>query len=46
MDFKILYETAKNKAINFMVTGQITAYVSALKEVSQYKKLMTVVVAN
>ena len=46
MDFKNLYENAKNKANKFMVNGQITAYVSALKEMNQYKKMMVAVVAN
>lgn len=46
MDFKKLYENAKNKANNFMINGQITAYVNALKEMNQYKKMMTAVLAN
>ena len=46
MDFKKLYENAKNRANNFMLNGQISAYVSALKEMNQYKKMMVAVVAN
>ncbi len=46
MDLKNLYENAKNKANNFMLNGQISAYVNALKEMNQYKKMMAVVVAN
>jgi len=46
MDFKNLYENAKNKATNFMISGQISNYIIALKKMNQYKKMMTVVVAN
>ncbi len=45
-DFRKLYENAKNKANGLMVTGQISAYLQALKEMNQYKRMMTVVVAN
>ena len=46
MDFKYLYENAKSKANKFMLNGQISAYVNALKEMNQYKKMMVAVVAN
>jgi len=46
MDFKNLYLNAKNKANKFMENGQISAYVTALKEMNQYKKMMTAIVAN
>ncbi len=46
MDIKKLYENAKNKANSFMVNGQISAYVNALKEMNQYKKMLVVVAAN
>ena len=45
-DFRRLYENAKNRANKLMVTGQISAYIDALKEMNQYKKMMLVVVAN
>lgn len=45
-DFRRLYENAKNRANRLMVTGQISAYIDALKEVNQYKKMMLVVIAN
>ncbi|MEE9349540.1 MAG: hypothetical protein V3U80_05790 [Flavobacteriaceae bacterium] len=45
-DFKTLYENAKSKANNFMIKGQISAYVQALKEMNQYKKMMITVIAN
>ncbi len=46
MDIKKLYENAKNNANIFMVKGQISAYVNALKEMNQYKKMLVVVAAN
>ena len=45
-DFKILYKNANNRANKFMLKGQITAYVDALKEMNQYKRMMLAVVAN
>jgi hypothetical protein len=45
-DFNQLYENAKNKANKFMLKGQITAYVAALREMNQYKKMMLAVVSN
>jgi len=45
-DLRRLYENAKNRANKLMVTGQISAYIDALKEMNQYKKMMLVVVAN
>ena len=40
------YETAKNKALNFMSKGQLNAYFDALLEMNHYKKLMVTVSAN
>ncbi len=40
------YEAAKQKALNFMQTGQIAAYLKALSEMNNYKKLMNAVVYN
>jgi hypothetical protein len=40
------YETAKNKALNFMNKGQLNAYFDALIEMNYYKKLMIAVKAN
>lgn len=45
-DFKTLYETAKEKANQLMANGQITPYLTALKEMNQYKQMMLVVAAN
>jgi hypothetical protein len=36
------YETAKNKAFNFMRKGQINNYVTALIEMNYYKKMLTI----
>ncbi len=41
-----LYETAKNKALNFMNNGQLNAYFDALIEMNYYKNLMVAVQAN
>jgi hypothetical protein len=46
MDLKKLYQNAKSKANKFMLNGQISNYVIALKEMSKYKKMMITVVAN
>lgn len=40
------YEIAKNKSIEFMKNGQISAYFNALLEMNKYKKLMVAIVAN
>ena len=40
------YETAKKNSIEFMKTGQISAYFDALLEMNKYKRLITAVVAN
>jgi len=45
-DFKKLYENAKNRANTLMAKGQISAYIQALKEMNQYKKMMIAIVAN
>ncbi len=45
-DLKKLYENAKNRANKLMITGQISAYLDALKEMNQYKRMMLAVVAN
>ena len=36
------YETAKNKALQFMQKGQINNYFNALVEMNRYKKMITV----
>lgn len=36
------YETAKNKALQFMQKGQINSYFNALVEMNHYKKMITV----
>jgi hypothetical protein len=36
------YETAKNKALQFMQKGQINNYFNALVEMNHYKKMITV----
>ncbi|WP_372794770.1 hypothetical protein [Lutibacter sp.] len=36
------YETAKNKALQFMQKGQINNYFDALVEMNRYKKMITV----
>jgi len=46
MDLKQLYLNAKKQAIIFMENGQIANYVHALKEMNQYKKMMTMVASN
>ncbi len=46
MDFKKLYQNAKEKANLFMEKGQISNYVKALKEMNQYKKMMVQVASN
>ena len=40
------HEVAKRNAIEFMKKGQITAYLSALVQVNNYKRLMVAVAAN
>jgi len=45
-DLKSQYEAAKAKAIKLMQNGQISAYLQSLKEVNEYKNLMTAIIAN
>jgi hypothetical protein len=45
-DFNQLYQNAKNRANNLMLKGQITAYVAALREMNQYKKMVLAVASN
>lgn len=40
------YEIAKKNSIEFMKKGQIAAYLGALIEMNNYKRLMLAVVAN
>lgn len=40
------YENAKQNSIEFMQTGQISAYFNALLEMNKYKRLMVAVIAN
>lgn len=40
------YESAKQKALNFMSNGQLHAYFDALIEMNHYKKLMIAVKTN
>lgn len=40
------YEKAKKNSIEFMKTGQISAYLNALLEMNKYKRLMLAVAAN
>jgi hypothetical protein len=46
MDVKKLYQNAKIKANKFMENGQISNYVIALKEMNQYKRMLTMVASN
>ena len=46
IDLKQKYEKAKNKALQFMQTGQISAYLNSLREMNQYKSMMTAIVSN
>ena len=46
MDLKKLYQNAQKQATVFMENGQIANYVHALKEMNQYKKMMTMVASN
>ena len=45
-DLKLKYETAKNKALQFMQTGQISAYINSLKKMNQYKSMMIAISSN
>lgn len=45
-DFNQLYENAKNRANKLMLKGQITAYVRALREMNQYKKMILAIASN
>ncbi len=40
------YESAKERANEFMRNGQISQYFDALLEMNRYKKLMVAVIAN
>ncbi|WP_176829827.1 hypothetical protein [Tenacibaculum sp. MAR_2009_124] len=40
------YESAKERANEFMRKGQIPQYFDALLEMNRYKKLMVAVIAN
>ena len=40
------YESARNKAINFMKKGQLNAYFDALVEMNHYKNMLLTVKAN
>lgn len=40
------YESAKQKSIEFMQTGQISAYLNSLLEMNKYKRLMIAITAN
>ena len=40
------YELAKKKATLFMQKGQLNAYLKALTEMNDYKRLLTAVTAN
>lgn len=45
-DLKKLYANAKSQANQFMLNGQISAYVETLREMNQYKKMMITISAN
>jgi hypothetical protein len=45
-DLKSQYEAAKQRAIEFMQNGQISAYLKSLREINEYKNLMNAIVAN
>ncbi len=44
--FSKQYEVAKQNSIEFMKSGQISAYLNALVEMNKYKRLMVAVIAN
>jgi len=44
--FSKQYEVAKQNSIEFMKSGQISAYLNALAEMNKYKRLMVAVIAN
>ena len=44
--FSKQYEVAKQNSIEFMKSGQISAYLNALVEMKKYKRLMVAVIAN
>lgn len=46
LDLTNKYEIAKQNSIEFMKTGQISAYLNSLLEMNKYKRLMVAVVAN
>jgi hypothetical protein len=45
-DLNFKYENAKLNAIEFMKTGQISAYFNSLLEMNKYKRLLVAVIAN
>ena len=45
-DLKLKYETAKNKALQFMQNGQISAYLNSLRKMNQYKSMMIAITSN
>jgi len=45
-ELKKQYETAKNKALNFMRNGQLNSYFEALIEMNYYKKQLILVQSN
>ncbi|WP_170064471.1 hypothetical protein [Polaribacter glomeratus] len=45
-DLNFKYENAKINSIEFMKTGQISAYFNALLEMNKYKRLLVAVIAN
>ncbi len=46
LDLNNKYENSKQSSIEFMQSGQISAYLNALLEMSKYKRLMVAVIAN
>ena len=46
IDLTNKYESAKERSIECMRKGQISAYLNALLEMNKYKRLMVAVIAN
>lgn len=46
IDLTKKYENAKQKSIEFMKKGQISAYFDTLLEMNKYKRLMIAIRAN
>jgi len=40
------YENAKKRALSYMHTGEIAAYLDALSEMNKYKRMMSAVAWN